>query len=338
MQYINIWKYESPAFPFQIFVGGRGTGKTYSALKGAIERGDPFVYMRRTGNELDLTLDGRQGEGANPFKPLNRDLGIDVRLKAINKNIAGIYKKEGEEEKKIGYGVALSTVAGARGLDFSDCTCCIYDEFIPEKHIRKIRSEGSAVLNAYETMNRNRELDGRDPMKMYLLANSNDIYNEVFKELRIVTDVEKMIRRGAKECFYPKRGLAVYLLDPGESFIKAKADTALYRLTAGSDFSEMALSNKFAYEDFSLIGSEDLKAYRPLCAVGDAYLYRKKGEFWLYASSARASVKEKFNPDLEQDAMRFCRRFGNLVKNAFVMNKIIFETYEIKRQILDMII
>ena len=58
MEYINIWKYKDEHYPFQIFIGGRGTGKTYSALEGClngkIEDNKKFILMRRTAQEMDL--------------------------------------------------------------------------------------------------------------------------------------------------------------------------------------------------------------------------------------------------------------------------------------------
>ena len=41
IEYIDVWKFKSNKFPFQIFIGGRGTGKTYSALTGALGAGRP---------------------------------------------------------------------------------------------------------------------------------------------------------------------------------------------------------------------------------------------------------------------------------------------------------
>ena len=42
--------------PFIFVVGGRGTGKTYGALKYVLESGTPFIYMRRTQSQADIML------------------------------------------------------------------------------------------------------------------------------------------------------------------------------------------------------------------------------------------------------------------------------------------
>ena len=343
MKYINIWDYYDSRYPFQIFIGGRGTGKTFSALKGALLSDKDFIYMRRTAQELDLMLDTPRGEGANPFKPLNKELGRDIGMASIVKNLAGIYNRELIEDKvqpvgaPIGYGVALSTIASIRSLSFENCELCIYDEFIPEKHVRRIKNEGTALLNAYETMNRNRELKGEPPMLLYLLANSNDIYNDIFIELGIVADIEKMVRKGRADLYLTERGLAVHLLSNNEEFTQAKSETALYKLTAGSTFADMALFNKFSYEDFSLIGSQRLTAYRPLCSIGKATLYMKKGDSFIYVSYARGQAPS-FNIDIESDRMSFYNQYGRRLKQFYIKGRVCFESYELKRLILDLIL
>ena len=83
--FINIYDYSDREYPFQIFIGGRGVGKTYSALSGATvpERQDKFIFMRRTQAELDLLLDTDRGEGLNPFKPINKDFGRNIGMKSL---------------------------------------------------------------------------------------------------------------------------------------------------------------------------------------------------------------------------------------------------------------
>lgn len=343
MKYINIWDYKDDRYPFQVFIGGRGCGKTFSALSGALDLPDRFLFMRRTAQELDLMLDSEKfGEGANPFKPANKAKGRDVGLSKIVKNMAGIYNREMVDGKlcavgsPIGYGVALSTISSIRGVDFSDCTDCIYDEFIPEKHVRRIKNEGGALLNAYETICRNREMQGEPPLRLWLLANSNDIYNDVFIELRIVSDVEKMVRGGKSDKYYPDRGLAIHLISNNEEFVEAKRETALYKLMKGSRFADMALDNKFAYNDFSLIRHESVVGYRPMCSIGKAYIYIKKGSGDLYVSYAQAKCKS-YNIDHEQDCRSFYNEFGRRLIKCFTYSHITFESYELKQTILDLL-
>lgn len=349
MNFLNIWNYVNNDYPFQIFIGGRGTGKTYSALSGAVNGKLPndakFILMRRTSNELNIMLDSvKGGEGANPFKPINNDYERNIGMREIVPNLAGIYNREENDEGKflymgapIGYGVALSTISSIRGIDFSDCSDCIYDEFIPEKHVRKIKDEGSALLNAYETMNRNREMLGYPAMRLWLLANSNDIYNPIFTALEIVAIVERMIRKGIADKYIKERGLAIHLVKNDTDFVEAKGKTALYKLTAGSQFADMALHNDFAYNDFSLISSRPLQGYRPVCALNDAYIYKKKGgcEYYVTYSPAQCPV---FDARTEHERRAFIIRYGSILLPNFVAGNITFESYELKERILNAIL
>lgn len=343
MKYINIWDYIDPAYPFQLFMGGRGTGKTYSALDGLTSQKDKFVFMRRTAQELELMLDNDNGEGANPFKPINLNKNLNIGLHRIVKNLAGIYNRETVDGKlqpfgaPIGYGAALSTLSTIRGIDFSDCSYCIYDEFVPEKHVRRMKAEGSALLNAYETMNRNRELEGQKPLYMFMLSNSNDIYNPIFTELGLVYEIEKMLRAGKHDLYMKERALAVHLLEASDEFMQAKSQTAIMKLAKGTSFREMALDNKFAYNDFSLIKPQKLDGFRPVCSIGKATIYNRKNSNAVYVSYAPAKCPQ-FKAEHEQDVMDFYNRYGRHLKPLFISGRISFESYELKRIILDLIL
>lgn len=347
--FINIFEYTDARYPFQIFIGGRGTGKTYSAYRGVLGLGahkieGKFIWMRRTDKELHLMDDKKTGEGIGDIKKINKDFGTNYGFLPINDNLSGVYNRECTSDGRyeyigapIGYGVALSTISSIRGMNFDDCSDWIYDEFIPEMHVKKIKEEGDALLNAYETINRNREFQGRPPINLWMLANSNNIYNEIFKTLGLVSEAEKMVNKGLPDKYFPERGLALHILPPSEAFKEQKANTALYRLTKGTKFYDMALENSFAYNDFSLIGYRSVTGYVPMVAIDGAYIYRKKGDSEIYVSYAPARVPS-FNSKHKQEAMRFRREYGVRLHPYFISGKIVFESYELKSIVLDAIL
>ena len=178
--YVDIEKILSYKLPFNFLLGGRATGKTYGALKTLYQTDTRFMLMRRTQAQCDLI----NKPEFNPYKVLCNDLGVDIRVRSISKYNSLIYESFGDDaEKTLAYTCALSTIANMRGFDASDCKVLLYDEFIPERHERAIKNEGSAFLNAYETINRNRELQGKEAVKVLALANSNQLANPVFVEL-----------------------------------------------------------------------------------------------------------------------------------------------------------
>lgn len=344
--YIDIAEYENDDYPFQAFVGGRGDGKTYSSLRHGVnmfeESMSRFIWMRRTAQEMELLFDNSKGqEGANPFKPINEDYDRDYGFIHLNKNIGGIYHREFCEHKFVpygdcaGYAVALSTIASIRGMDLSDADRLFYDEFIPERHVRAIKFEGDAFLNAIETIARNRELKGKKPLKVFLLANSNNIYNAIFVSLGIVGQVEKMINRGQSDAYFKERGLAVHLLKSDKKFVEEKSQTALYRLTKGTSYYDMALNNKFAYNDFSLIGYRDIKGYRPVCHCNDMFFWEKKGtkEYYITYNNSRC---QNFDVKTVHDRKRFVSGIGKLILPSFIRGNCYFETYELKERFLEL--
>lgn len=344
MQYVNIWDYKDPDYPFQLFLGGRGTGKTYSGLLDPVLNHRKFIYMRRTLDEVDLLLDANGTEGANPFQPINEDHHRNIGFIKINKKIAGIYNRVIDEEGKlkaegspIGWSVSLSTVASIRGVNMTQAQDIIYDEFVAEKHVKKIKNECDALLNAYETLNRNRELRGLPPMGLYCLSNASDIYNPIFVGLGIVSEVEKMIRRGQHHLYMKDRGLAVHLLEASEEFKNAKAKTAIAKLTKGSDFYKMAYENDFSYNDFSYVKPRNLSGYVPICCIDHCYIWRKKGSREYYVTYAPAKVPT-FSAGIDSDLRRFQNEFGIKLYNPYVQGRLWFESYELKAFLLDIIL
>lgn len=343
--YVNIWDYKRDDMPFNIFIGGRGTGKTYGALKGAIEGvcDGKFLLMRRTLDEFDVLCDSdSKGEGVNPFKSINTDCGYEYGIKKLNKKIGGVYDREIDKDGRyryigspIGYATALSGIATIRSMDMSDVTDIIYDEFIPEQHVRTIKSEGEAFLNAYETINRNREFNGQKAVKAWLLSNSNNIYNDILNQLGLIAIIERMIARGQTDKYLTDRGIAIHLIESVE-LTERKAQTALYKATQGSRFSEMALGNKFTYNDFSLVGHRNILEYRPYIGLDFAYIYKHKSRNEYYVSYAVGKCPH-YDTRYQHEVRKFTAKTLLRVRIAYVEGDIIFESYELKKFILDLL-
>ena len=232
--YVNIRGILQEGYPFNFLVGGRGTGKTYSTLMVAKELGMRFMLMRRTQSQADLISKPE----FSVFKPLNNDLGWNVQVKSISKYNSMFYESlsdDGKIEHPIGYTCALSTISNMRGFDASDIQLLIYDEFIPEKHERLLKNEADALFNAYETMNRNRELKGVATIQMICLANANDITNPVFESLNLIRVADKLQRGNGDRWTDEKRGIQLIMLHRSP-ISKQKTGTVLYQLTDGSEF------------------------------------------------------------------------------------------------------
>lgn len=316
--YIDIQRILSYKMPFNFIVGGRGTGKTYGALLTAYENDIRFILMRRTQTQCDLI----NKPEFNPYKVINTDISSNITVKAISKYNAKIIEESENTEKILGYTCALSTISNMRGFDASDVKMLIYDEFIPEKHERPLKNEGSAFLNAYETINRNREITGADPLQVICLANAFNIANPIFLELGLVGKCEKMKNNGQELYIDKQRGILIVMI-LNSKISKAKADTALYRVSTGS-YADMALSNDFVYNSNENIKSLSLNEFKLMCSVGEISIYRHKSSRKYYVSEHRTGSAPSFTSD-EVNLMRYRKSYGLLLYSAYMKDNITFE-------------
>ena len=279
--YLNIRGILSYKCTFNFIVGGRATGKTYGALSTVIDDKIMFMLMRRTQAQADLI----NKPEFSPFKPVCEDKNIEITTASVSKYNAKFLLND----ETIGYTCALSTIANMRGFSAEDIKLLLYDEFIPEKHERPIKSEGAAFLNAYETMNRNRELNGKRHLTVLCLANAFDIANPIFLELGLVGIAEKMKQQG-RELYIDREKSILILLPDSRKIMDKKNDTALYKLTEGSEFSKMALKNDFIYNPTDNIKSMPLREFRPVVTVGEITIYKHKSKRLYYVSEHRIGI------------------------------------------------
>lgn len=317
--YVNVKGVIDLGLPFNFIIGGRATGKTYTALKTVKEDHLKFMFMRRTQAQAELI----NKPDFSPFKSLNSDMGWNVVTKPITKYNAGFYDTSEEAEGlPIGYTCALSTISNVRGFDAQDVTILIYDEFIPERHERPIKNEGAALLNAYETINRNRELNGKPPLQLLCLANSNDLSNPIFLELGLVKKAERMWRKKQEISIDSNRGVGIFMLNESPISNK-KRGTALYKLSSGSEFERMSLDNSFIGSDYTNVVVRPLIEYRPIVAVGELCVYAHKNNGKLYVSTHCAGSPVRFSSGAS-DLERF-RRVYSWVWLEYIQNNVEFE-------------
>lgn len=323
--YFEVENVLATRLPFLLVCGGRGVGKTFSALKYVIEHNIKFVFLRRTQAQVDLI----SKQEFSPFTPIANYLGINIVSVPLSKYNTGFYKAEESEEGKLtpvgpclGYSMALSTISNLRGFSAEDVTLMIFDEFIPERHERPIKAEAAAFFNAYETINRNRELQGRPPLQALLLSNSNDAGNPIFTEMKLISKVEMMKKKGQVYSLDYDRGIGIFMLD-NSRISKAKAQTALYKATAGSEFEEMALMNEFQEFKTDLIKPMPIKEYIPICHVGEITFFKHKSNGTYYCSTMLFGDPDMYGAD-ENDLKRWYRKY-NYLWSAYMRNKLFFE-------------
>lgn len=329
--YANIPEILRQGVPFSFVIGGRGTGKTYGALKYVLENNVKFCLMRRTQSQLETIAKVE----TNPFKSVVRDLGYDWNcdpypagksIFAYRETYTGEDGKT-EQGETLGYAVALSTISNLRGFDMTDVDILIYDEFIPERHERALKNESDAFLNAYETINRNRELQGKKALKVLALANANDFASPLMIGLGLVSTIERMISKGKEFYINPQKGIGVYLLNDSP-ISKEKALTSLYKLTIGTAYNDMAINNAFDGSRDDDIKSVNLAEYVPQVGIGEVCVYKHKSESSYYISAHFSGSVRQYSGD-GVDMKRFLDTHRYLLI-AIINGDVLYESHFIK--------
>lgn len=339
--YVDIDRIINLNYPFIFVLGGRGTGKTYGACKYLLEHPEKkFMYLRRIQQEADAI-------GNPEFSPFQPVIADHPDLQPITlapipgvKNIRGVYHGSlndsgvlTPEGETIGYVGALNTISSIRGFSGEQIELVLYDEFIPEKNARAIKAEGDAFLNCYETINRNRELKGKPPLKIVSLTNANKLSSPIFVALGITEQVDSMTRRGKECCFLDNRGIALIKLRDSPISEK-KANTALYRAAASEDFRRMALENDFDTSTYMYVHPEPLEEYRIIAQFEDIYIYRHKSKTWYYICRHCSGHPKRVYKD-EMFSRKSMRKDLALMFDAWLKGNISFQDYYCKMILTD---
>ena len=323
--YFNAEDIIKSRFYFIFVTGARGTGKTFSTLKYLIESKKTFIFMRRTQTEADL----QAGTGStSDISKVMEYLGINYEFHRVHKNVSMCaYGGDGNESVDgFIYILGLSTFAKVRGMDFSDCDYILYDEFITEPHVPALKAEGFALMNLYESVNRNRELEGGRAVKMICLSNSLNIANDIFISWDLIGAAEELTNAPDDQMIYMRNDILLIIMKNSPVSFK-KAETALYR-NASEEFSAMALGNQFVLNDFTYVEPQNLKDYKAVLNVGNLYLYRHKAESRYYVTFRRASVPgDRIYKASISDLQRFRRREIRYYA-AYLDGHVRFESYK----------
>ena len=300
---------------FNVVIGARGTGKTYSAVKYFIEQKKPFLFMRRTQIQTDIV----STDAMSPIVKVLNDLRMEYHTKKLTKYNTAFYDAS---DKLLLVTASLKTFANIRGFEVSNVGIndIIFDEFVKEPQEPKIKYEGLAFSNAYESMNRNR-FDGSD-IRVFLLANSTDIANDVFMYFNWIPLAEHMIQSGAEETFLPDLAMLIYRNSP---ISEKKRNTALYR-NVSKEFADMALDNKFVLNDFSYVKKQRLRDFSCSLRVGKLYIYKHKSEPIWYITQTKGTAPAEYD-DNYSGLERFKKKHWTLYIR-YTEGKVRFDSYE----------
>lgn len=306
-----------------VLIGKRQIGKTYGVSKFLLDQDNKFIYLRRTEKELELIS---QNDDLNPFLALS-PAGYNITIEKRGKHgyVIGEYEITEKGDRSVTKVKAdafnLLTLAQMRGFDGSQYTDMVIDEFIPINFISVRQSEGDAVSDIYTTVNGNRELKGEPPLRLWLLANANNIRNPILDALDLVSIIERLMR--SQDEYYYKDGIFVAMPD-SEVISEKRKQTALMRHLSrkGGRYYQMSVENKFAYNDLHKIKPMSTKGMQPLISIGDIAIYLHTGS--LYVNTRAAYGMDKYGTTKE-DLLKVQKEYPE-IRGLYNLGLIYFES------------
>ena len=312
-----------------IFIGGRGTGKTFWALKNVILSGEKFVFLRDTQTVIDKVV-----RGGNLFNPIMMVYPDFPRVDMLADD--GMYvfchtDHEGIPVKNYGYIAALSTFKNLRGVDFSDVDTIVFDEFIPEVGSVTQKHQGTIFLNMYETVNRNREFEGRPPVKIILLSNSNSVYSDILESFGVHRIIENMT-----DNIFENDDILIEFLS-NEGFYEKKKNTFLYRVANNAEFVNMALDNTFSESRALVKPDYNLMKSVVILSLNNKYtlLQLQDGSF-LWIEKRYNNVKVNFDMENSSERILYWLSFSGSLKQEYINGNMYFDSLYTKRAVLEL--
>lgn len=288
-----------PAWLF-VILGKRQIGKTYGCLKLMLDKSYYHILLRRTTAELDTIA---ASPDLNPYRVFEPEYHTALFKQA--KKLCRICDYALDEEGKAapteqrGIATSLAEIAHIRGFNGSAFSDLVLDEAVPEKGVIVRKTEGEAFLNAYTTINGNRELSGAPPLRAWLLANTNRIDSPILEALNLIDDILYMRRKGKEELLTDK---GVYILQPDSVKVtELRKDTALMKqISKKSDFYGMAMENEFSYDQSPFIRTLNIKGMKPAFSCGDLYCWERPEGFYVCRAKHNGKAYENSRTGKEQ--------------------------------------
>ena len=308
-----------------ILIGARRIGKTFSILNYLADVSGLFIYMRNTQKQIDICTSA----AGNPFKKFNSIKGRNIYFRR-GKDISYIYEEKDGEAQLRGYAVALSTFFNLRGVSLSEVTDVFFDEFIEKRTLTFRQFE--TFIDFYDTVNDNRELEGAEPLRIFMASNAQRLYSPILVGLNLVTVIESMIQTGQRNYSTKK----IWLSFPKSEVTKARKDIGLYSEIEGTNYAREALENEFANDSFAGVKKRNLNEFTGLAKIDDIYIYKHKSDGTLYACSVPCTGVPFY--DTMVNRLLLLDGLYPQIAKLYANNKMFFSDYMVKIKLIDKIV
>lgn len=292
----------------------RGPGKTYSALWLAYYCKFPIIYMKRTDKDVHRILKEETtiNLDASPYAPLKKDKNLRIGGVEIDDGFGAFYELDDEGQptgRLLCYVLSFNKVLTYKGNDFSDVELLVFDEFIPQIGERIKKAEGELLLDLYQTVSRDRLKRGRNPLKLILFANAEQISVPVTQELEIIDAMADLDASGATHMYLEDRDILLHHITDEEVPVSDCEKVGIWKGMAGTAWFDKSFGGKFVHNDFSNVIRKSLKRSYPLLEVQykthKYYIYHNEDKGTYYMTSTPAKAKFSYNLNRENEQKKF---------------------------------
>lgn len=215
---------------FNFIIGNRGGGKSFNAkdwaIRGFINHGKQFIYLRRYKTELKRI--------SNYFDDIaHKYPDHQLVVKGTTFYIDG---------NKAGWAIPLSTALTEKSASYPNVDKIIFDEFIIEKGTyHYLQGEVQKFLDFYETVARI-----RDDVRVEFISNAITIVNPYFQYFGIFP------KRGSK---FTKGDEWVIEMYKSDEFVQMKKNTRFGKLIDKTEYGRYNIDNEFLLDNNNFIES-----------------------------------------------------------------------------------
>lgn len=315
----------------------RGPGKTYSFLRYCIDNDIFFIYMKRTNKDVELICTGAENpvleQDYDPFVPLCRDFGWNIKPKLIKDGQGAFYEFEDNKPKgkPLGLIISLAAIKSIKGADFSKASFICIDEFIPQSFEIVRKKEGSALASFYMTVARDKVKRGQR-LQLIMFANAEEISTPITNEFELVDDMAELSFSGRSHYFIKDRGILLHHITQKEiPLTKEELNDPFFKAMKGTAWAQQAYFGEFANNDFSNVVKMTIKNMRCLIRVlyknKYFYIYFRPDDGMYYMCSSKGPFIYDYDLTKENHQKLFWIEHGQELRVECITDHMKFEKY-----------
>ena len=316
----------------------RGPGKTYSFLRYVTDEELFFIYIKRTNDDVQLLCTGSDNPDLkadlDPFVPLNRDFGWNIKPKLIKQGIAAFYEMNEDGRPvgaPLGMCISLSRVKSAKGFDLSKAAFICFDEFIPQSTEVVRRREGEAFADFVMTALRDKVKRGQR-LQLVLFANAEEISTPITNAFELVDDMAELAFRRETHYYNRNRRILIHHITQKEiPLTKEELQSDMFVMMKGTAWAQKAFFGDFANNDFSNIKKLSIKnmvcVHKVHYENKDYYIYRRPSDNMHYMTFSKGPYEYEWDLNKENHQKLFWIEHAQELRVNCIEDSMKFEKY-----------